>query len=219
MEVGQLEEAEETMRKLWTTVDRMGLKHLLGGTLYMLSNIKAYQGDLGEARSFANRARNTTLDMNDLHFHRFATLYSAVIEHLAMDYALSEQYARAAVAMLEDNPSLQPFAQALIARSLNEQGHAREALSLAELAHSSLERLGGVDDGELTIRLTYAECLRTSSNIPAAMHVLNKAVQRLLRQASTMQTPEWRESFLTRIPENRCILELARLLGISVDAN
>jgi eukaryotic-like serine/threonine-protein kinase len=216
MEVGQLEEAEETMRRLWATADRMGLKHLLGGTLYALANIKAYQGNLDDARDFAKRAITTTSEMNDQHFGRYAILYAAVIEHLAGDYCLSEEYARLALERVEGNPSLRPFALALIARSLHGQGKIAQGLSIAEDSYDSLERLGRVDDGEATIRLAYAECLQASPDSSALVKVLQKAVERLLQQAKTIQLPDWRRSFLNRIPENRRILELANRFGIVV---
>jgi len=39
-------------------------------------------------------------------------------------------------------------------------------------------------------------------------------MERLSKQAGSIDNPEWRQSFLNRIPEHRRIIELSRELGI-----
>jgi thioredoxin-like negative regulator of GroEL len=70
-----------------------------------------------------------------------------------------------------------------------------------------------VDDGEATIRLALAECLIATGDTPAAHDVLEKASNRILASAEGIDEPAIRDSFLTRIPEHRRILELARELA------
>jgi thioredoxin-like negative regulator of GroEL len=72
-----------------------------------------------------------------------------------------------------------------------------------------------VDDGEATIRLALAECLIATGDAPAAQGVLDRAASRILASAEAIEDPASRESFLTRIPEHRHILELARELRAS----
>ncbi len=215
MELGQLEEAEAQMRRLWAIAERMGLNHLLGGTLYTLSNILAYRGCLDEARSFGERAVKWTAENSDQYFGSYAQLYLSVIEHLAENFPDAEQHARVALEMLENNPALRPFGLALLARSLRGQGLIVEALAQARGAYTQLEELGQVQDGETTIRLAFAECLVASSDLAAAREVVEKAVKRLLKQASSIDISDWRQAFLTRIPEHLRILELARELGVA----
>jgi hypothetical protein len=116
--------------------------------------------------------------------------------------------------MLEDSPSLRPFALALLARALEGQGRNAQALSFAREAYAQLEATGEVQDGEATIRLAFAECLIASPEPEAAKQAVRDAVKRLRKLASTIDDPNWRESFLNRIPEHRRILELGRELGI-----
>jgi hypothetical protein len=137
-----------------------------------------------------------------------------VIEYLSKNYQPAEQHARAALEMLENNPGLRPFALSLLARSLRGQGLVAEALSHARGAYAQLEELGQVQDGETTIRLAFAECLIAATDLAAAKPVIEKALDRLRKQARNIAIPEWRQSFLTRIPEHCRILELARELGI-----
>jgi tetratricopeptide (TPR) repeat protein len=213
MEVGQLEDAEHHVRKLRDTVDRMGLNGMLGGALYLLSNILAYRGCLNEARSFGEEALKCTTEMNDKHWRGFALLYLSVIEYQAKDYPRAQQYAREALAMFETNPVLRPFALALLAQALRGQALIAEALPFAKEAYAQLEALGRVDDGEMTIRVVFAECLTDSSDLATAKDILQKAVDRLRKQASTIDNLEWRKSFLTRIPEHYRVLELSRRIG------
>ena len=72
-----------------------------------------------------------------------------------------------------------------------------------------------MDDGEATIRLALAECLIADGDTTAAKEVLEKAAGRILASAEAIEEPAIRESFLTRIPEHRRILELARELAAS----
>jgi tetratricopeptide (TPR) repeat protein len=215
MEIGRLEEAEAHARKLLAHAERMGLNRFLGPTFLLLSNILAYRVVLDEARSYGERAINWCSENRDQYFGTFARLYLSVIEHLAGNCPTAERHARDAMGMLANNPALLPFANALLARSLCGQGKTVEALSWAQNAYTRLETLGQVQDGEPTIRLALAECLVASSDLAAAKEVIGKAVERLCKQAGNIDKPEWRQSFLTRIPERRRILEVARELGLS----
>lgn len=215
MELGQLEDAEAQTRKVWTVVERMGLNYLKGQILYSLSNILAYRGCLDEARDFGERAIKWTNDNNDQYMGTYARLYMSVIEHLAKNYPAAEQHARDAMEMLANNPTLLPFALALLARAFRGQGRIVVALSYARDAYVQLEALGQVQDGESTIRLALAECLAASSDLVTAKQVIEKAIEWLRKRASDIEIPDWRRSFLTRIPEHTCIVELAHELGIA----
>jgi len=210
MEIGQLEPAEVQTRKVWAVAERMGLNYLMGPTLCSLSSILAYRGCLDEARDFGERAIKWTSDSNDQYIGSYSRLYMSVIEHLSKKYPSAEQHARDAMEMLANNPSLRPFALALFARALLGQGRIDEALSRAQDAYSQLEALGQVQDGEATIRLAFAECLIASSDLVMGKEVIEKAIGWLRIQASSIDTPDWRRAFLTRIPEHASILKLAR---------
>jgi tetratricopeptide (TPR) repeat protein len=214
MELGQLEQAEEQIRKLWAIAERMGINHLLGGIFCTLSNILAYRGCLFEARDFAERAIKWSEENSEQYFRINAWLYLSMAEYLAGEYSAAEHHARGALDLLNNNPSMRPFAQALLARSLCGQARKSEAMSSAREAYAQLDALGQVQDGEPTIRLAYAECLATSSDLAVARQVITKALDRLSKQAGSIDNPEWRRSFLERIPEHRRIAELARELGV-----
>lgn len=208
MELGQLDAAEEQLRRLQAIAERLGLHHLMGGIFCLLENTLAYAGRLDEARDYARRALEWTSKNNDQIFLRSAHLYSSIIEHLAGNYAKAEAHAQTALQLVESNPSLRPFAQAVLARALLAQGDPR-ALTLAAEAYHSLKELGSVQDGDAIVRLAYIEALHASADRHGATEALRDAMRRLRSQAQAIDTPEWRLTFLKCIPEHRCILEMA----------
>jgi tetratricopeptide (TPR) repeat protein len=210
LEVGLLEEAEMCMRQVLATAKRMDLKHLFGGSLQALTNILAYQGSLDEARTVGEQAVAVTSTQNDRRFQGGAEAYLSVNEYLAGDYARAEHFARVALATWAPVPPCRPFATALLARALLAQGRLAEALPNARDAFAQLESMGIVDDGEATIRLALAECLIATGDKPAAQEAVATTAKWLHARAETIDDLAMRESFLTRIPEHRRILELAR---------
>jgi predicted ATPase len=215
LEVGRLEEAETCVRRVLATAQKLDLKYIVGGALQGLTNILAYRGSLDEARATGLQAISVTVAQNDRRFQGSAEAYLSVTEYLASDYSRAEHYARSAAKTLADVPASRPFALALLARSLLAQGRPAEAVLSARDAYAQLESLGGVDDGDATIRLALAECLIAAGDSLAARGVLDNAASRILASAEAIEDTASRESFLARIPEHRRILELARELHSS----
>jgi len=212
-EVGQLERAEACFRRVLDFGQRMDLKHLLGGGLAALANMLAYRSKLEESRAFGRQALAVTCAHNDRRFQGVAEIALSVTEYLAANHEQAEHYARAAMATWQAVPAFQPFAVALLARALLAQGRIAEALPLAREAYAALEKMGAVDDGEATIRLALAECLAAAKD-EAAPEAVAATARWLLARADKLGNPGFRESFLTRIPEHRRILELTRDFGI-----
>jgi tetratricopeptide (TPR) repeat protein len=215
LEVGQFEKAEACLRQVLATAQKINLKFMVGGACTNLTSVLAYQGSLDEARAVGQQALTVTIAQNDRRFQGYAEAYLSVAEYLAGDHIRAEHYARAALTTWETVLSVRPFAIALLARALLAQGRQAEALRSARDAYAQLESLGVVDDGEATIRLALAECLIATGDAPAAQGVLDRAASRILASAEAIEDPASRESFLTRIPEHRHILELARELRAS----
>jgi tetratricopeptide (TPR) repeat protein len=207
-ETGQFELAEECMRRVLATAQKMDLKYMIGGALQNLTYFLAYRGRLDEARGVGKQALAATATQGDRRFQGFAEAYLSLNEYLAGDYPVAEQFARAATATWEPVPSAKPFAMALLARALLAQSHSTEALQHAREAYGLLESLGAVDDGEATVRLALAECLLATDDRLAAQQILHQAAKRVLSQAKSIEDPAIRESFLTRFPEHRRIIEL-----------
>ena len=203
------------MRQVLATAEKLDIKYMFSGSLQALTNILAYRGSYDEARATGAQAVTVTVAQNDRRFQGYAEAYLSVTEYLAGDFVRAEHYANAAVKTWETVLSARPFAVALLARARLAQGRHAEALLSARDAHAQLESLGAVDDGELTVRLAYGECLLAAGEALAARAAIDKAARRILESAESIDDPTVRESFLARIPENRRILELRDALAAS----
>jgi hypothetical protein len=84
-----------------------------------------------------------------------------------------------------------------------------EALMAASQAMELLEAMGGVEEGEARIRLSYALALRALDHTERARKAILDARGRLLQRADRIGDPGWRESFLENIPEHARTLQMA----------
>ncbi len=73
--------------------------------------------------------------------------------------------------------------------------------------------LGPLQEGEAIVRLAMAECCLQSGDKDQAKIVLAEAAQKTRQLVDSIEEPSARQSFLTRIHENRRILELCEQLG------
>jgi eukaryotic-like serine/threonine-protein kinase len=97
----------------------------------------------------------------------------------------------------------------MLAQVLLAQARPAEALAAAQEAVRLLEVLGGIDEGESLVRLSYAEALAANAQPEAAARALKEARDRLLARAAPIADPAVRRSFLESVPDNARTLELA----------
>ncbi len=214
-ELGALEQAEENLRRALGTAERLGLGYVSAGVRPNLVQILAFLGRAAEAQAVAERAVADTRAQGDRRFEGGALLYQAMALLLAGQAAAAEACAHAAVAALADVPTVRPAAVATLSRALLAQGRTAEALALAREANSLLDSLGQVEDGEVAIRLALAEALAATGELGDAKAALIKARDRLAIRAAAIARPDWRESFLARIPDHARTTELARAWGLA----
>jgi tetratricopeptide (TPR) repeat protein len=192
LEVGQLEQAEENVRHVLGTSERMGLNYFNGGALQMLMNCLAYQGRLDEARAAGKRGLDWTTARGDHLFLPSTQLYLSFTEYLAGDYLAAEGYARGAVENTKDKPSLRPFALALLARARLSQRFVGEALALAQEAYVAINAKIQLEDGESSVRLAYAEALAAAGSRSEAERIIRDATLWLQRRAEAIDDPAMR---------------------------
>jgi hypothetical protein len=128
--------------------------------------------------------------------------------YLAMALALSgdhEGAAREVIAVAEDpgtTPASRAHARAILADVRLAEGRADEALEAARTAMEILGSMETIEEGEMRIRLSWAEALAATGDHAGARAALEEARQRLFTQAGRIADPERRRSFLHRVPEN-----------------
>jgi hypothetical protein len=106
-------------------------------------------------------------------------------------------------------PPLRAGALAVLARILLAQGQAEDALKAAREAHTLLESLGTIEEGEVMVRLVYAETLAANGHTESFAQAITSARDRLLARANRIRDPAARERFLTAILDNARTLALA----------
>jgi eukaryotic-like serine/threonine-protein kinase len=208
-ELGDFEHAEQTLRSALTIAGRMGLDDVEAVVLHNLGHVLAYRRNLEEARLMEQRAIEVFQRMGAARTEGVSRVYLAEIAFLSGDLEAAEREARAAIETLKVAPALRATAVAVLSRALLARGRADEALASAREAHAELLSLGSLEEGEALVRLAYAEALEATGATDEAAQVLSAAREHLLGRAAKISDPEWRERFLTQVPDNARTLRLA----------
>ncbi len=83
------------------------------------------------------------------------------------------------------------------------------ALKMATEAFTTLERLGGIEEGEPLIRLVYALALRASGQDAEGRKRIGEARNRLYEMAKRLGEKRWQHAFLSNVPDNALLLAVA----------
>jgi hypothetical protein len=108
---------------------------------------------------------------------------------------------------------LRALALATLARGLAQARRADEARAAAAEAMEVLRAQGELEDGETAVRLAWVEALQAAGDGEAAAEAAREAALRLRVRADRITDRAWRESFLTRVPDNAATLAVAADLG------
>jgi hypothetical protein len=135
--------------------------------------------------------------------------YLATLRLRAGELDAAEREARLAVDSCQELPpshaeALSTLACVLLARG----GRDEEALAVAQQGMEILETIGSLDEGEPFLRLVYARALHARGATEEARAAIVASCAILRARAEKIGDPAWRESYLTRVPENRETLEL-----------
>jgi hypothetical protein len=122
----------------------------------------------------------------------------------------AEREARAGCEAVRPFQGFASEVRALHASVLLEQGHAEEALAVAEAGVRELERLGLEGHGEIDLRLSLAEALHAVGRIEEARVALAGILPRLKKRLDDIPEPAARERYLTNVPANARVIALAR---------
>jgi tetratricopeptide (TPR) repeat protein len=90
-----------------------------------------------------------------------------------------------------------------------------EAANEATTAVTILDEMGGIDEGELLIRLAFAKALAATDRKEEAREAIRFAHDRLAARLASIESPDLRASCLERIPEHAEVASLAsRWVGL-----
>jgi ATP/maltotriose-dependent transcriptional regulator MalT len=209
LELGDFERAEEALRGALAGAERLGLGDVHPVAMSNLGHVLAYRGRLEEARLYEQRALDAFQKLGDPRMEGVARTYLAKIALFAGDLVHAEREVRRAIELLTVAPPLRAAGLALLARVLLELGRPAEALPFACEAHTTLESLGGLEEGEALVRLVYAEAIQASGDRREFTLAAIAASERLLARADKISDPSWRDRFLSAVPDHARTLELA----------
>jgi len=167
-------------------------------------------GDTKTAVQREDAAIEAFVAQGDRRMEGAARLYRALF--LAMDTQLdrAEKETLAAIDAFGLTPPLRAYALAVLGRIRLTGSSPERAEPAAREAMDVLDALGGVEQGESYVRLTFAEALDANGDHEAARDAIATARVRILERAAMIHDPTWKDSFLERVRENARTLELAR---------
>jgi eukaryotic-like serine/threonine-protein kinase len=205
--LGLYEDAERELRASLATAEQMALDHVAAGARSNLGIVLGYLGRGREGVSQEQRAVAFFAQRGDRRLTGASKLYLALLYLLDGNPALAESEARDALGHLGWGTQAQ--ALSTLARSLLALGRVDEAVAEARRAHGQIET-SAVYEGEASVCLVLAEALDAQGKRDEARTVLASARQRLLARAQRITRPDWRQSFLERVPDHARTLQLAR---------
>ncbi len=211
LEIGAHEEAEHLLREVANTADRMGLQNVAAAARHNLGLALSRQGKHDQARSTELAAAAAFRASGNRRMEGASYEYLALIEIDAGRVDAAEGAARQAVAIARAEPPLplnEAESLAILARALLAAGRVAEAREASQRGLHLLEELGGIDDGEALIRLTWAEILAAAGD-PGAGAAALAARDRLLARAERIRDPRVRAMFMDKVPENAATIALA----------
>ncbi len=212
-ELGAYDEAEAALRGALATAERLGLATVAATARSNLGMVWARLGRSREAEG-AVRAAISVFESSDRRHEGGSRAYLALVLRDAGALDDAEREARRSLACLEGALALKPLAGAVLASVLLAAGRAEDALVAARDAMRWPDAGGNVEEGDALLRLTLARALFATGDAPEARRVLGVARDRLLRRAHTIEAPELRRSYLTRVPEHATTFELALAWGV-----
>lgn len=202
IEVGGFAEAEVALRDALASARRMGLYNVVATAMNNLGIALARLGQLDEAMRVEAEAIHLASTQGDQRIVGASRHYLALIHKLRGELAQAEQEALQATEVLQVAPPLRAHALATLGHVRLAQGRTREARKAAQEAIRLLEKLGGIEEGETTVRLVDAETLHACGESDAARAAITVAVARLDERARKIKDGSWRKSFLERVPDN-----------------
>ncbi len=209
MNLGDYAEAEGSLREALVAADRMQLAEIATHARHNLGLSLSRLGRHDEALSAELAAIAAYNQQGYRRMEGASYLYLALIHEAAGELDAAVAAARRSVELVDASPGNQAHGLSAVARVCLARGEVVRSLEASSAASAILESLGAIGEGESMLRLAHAEALEASGDHPAAVRAIEKARDLLRGHAARIGDPAWRESFLTRIPENARILELA----------
>jgi tetratricopeptide (TPR) repeat protein len=208
--VGRYDAAARELREALATAQRMEMPALAAYAKHTLGFAVAMGGAFDEALALETEALASFDGHGDARLAGGTRIYLGTILALRGDLAAAEEELDRAVARLAGVPPVRAYALAARARVRLARERFADALADAEAAYTLLVELGGIEEGEARVRLSYAEALAANGRAEEAAAALVEARARLLTRAGRISDKALRERFLHEVPENARTMLLSK---------
>ena len=205
--LGAYQEAEATLRQALSEAERFRADVTIPVVKQNLGLVLGRKGARQEAQTMLAETVEVFHRQGDQRMEVASRTYLAEVLLHSGDLPGAAKEAQAAAETLV-SPPFRALALAMQASVYLAQK--RDALPLAKEAHEILLLLGSLEEGEVLVRLVYAEALLASGDIGAAHAAMAEAREKLRVQAQKISNPAWRQSFLSQVRENVRTLYLAQ---------
>ncbi|MCA9709222.1 MAG: serine/threonine-protein kinase PknK, partial [Myxococcales bacterium] len=210
LELGMLERGEQLLREIIAVTEHVGLHHTNAVAKHNLGHRIGEAGRVGEGAALEQEALRAFEDHDNRRMTGLTHAFLARIALVAGRLSQADEHARKGAHLLEHDYGSQIVAWATLAQVLLRTDRGEEALEFARRAHTRLEQLDLVQEGESLTRLAYAEALWGTGRAREALAAIEDARLNLLGRADRLSSADARESFLSRVPENVAILRHAK---------
>jgi tetratricopeptide (TPR) repeat protein len=210
IELGAYQDAERALADAASSAERMGLTGVTASIWHHMGMLLARLGDARTALHRVEAAIDAFAAQGDKRSEAGARAYRAFFlsQDEELDRAATE--ARAAVDASTSMPPVRAYALAVLGRVHLQDARPHQAEGPARDAMDLLEALGGIEEGESFVRLTFAETLDAMGDHDGACDAIRDARVRLLERAANIRDEAWKVTFLERVFENARTFELAK---------
>jgi tetratricopeptide (TPR) repeat protein len=211
--LGALDEAEGELVPVVRTAELLGILRIRAIFHQNIGFLRLAQGRYDEAIALEEQSAPVFEEQGDPRLGTFSLVYMAMAWAKKGDLERAKEIAQRAVKLSEPQLPAHSSALAHLAEIELARGEIAAAVEHATEAHRILEKLGGLEDTESSVRITYCEALVAAGREADAKPALRAAVAAIESRAEKIKVPRFRESFV-RTPENVRTFELAKKLGV-----
>jgi tetratricopeptide (TPR) repeat protein len=211
--LGALDEAEQELVPVVRTAEMLGILRIRAIFQQNIGFLRLAQGRYDEAIAFEEQSAPVFEQQGDPRLATFSYVYMAMAYAKKGDLARAHEIALHAVKLSEPQLPAHSSALAHLAEIELARGEIDAAVKHASAAYAILEKLGGLEDTESSVRIIYCEALVAAGREDDAKPAIRAAVDAIESRAEKIKVPRFRESFV-RTPENIRTFDLAKRLGV-----
>ena len=200
--IGAFDRAERSLKEAIEISAQIGLHQVTSQAQHNLGLALARQGKLDEARRVETAALVAFEAQGNRRLAAAAKNYLALIEIAAGNHAAAVRHARDAISAAHDKPGSLCGYHGTLSHAYRLAGFASHALDAANEAMRLIATHGRPEEGEVAVRLAYAEALHATGAVDDARKAIADARERVLSSAEKIGDPERRRTFLERVVEN-----------------